>query len=99
MKAKKQLLKKRQKLATLQDRKSCGFPLDEDKSSDLYKQNLALKRSKSAYKPIVYTGTSQQALNKFFKQIELVFQTKLLIYQREKNKCIYADACFGGISS
>ena len=82
LEAKKQLLKKRQKLATLQDRKSRGFPLDKDKSFDLYKQDLALKQSKSAYKLVVYTGTSQRALNEFFKQVELVFRTKPLTYQR-----------------
>ena len=37
LEAKKRLLKKRQKLAILQDKKSREFPLNKDKSSNLYK--------------------------------------------------------------
>lgn len=88
-----------QRQARLRDRASRGFPVDDDVGSESYKQRLTLERAKSARSPELYSGENQRALDDFFNQLDLVFQTKPLTYSADKDKCVYAAGYLSGIPS
>lgn len=97
--AKKRLISLRQELAWLRDQASRGYPADENIRFESFKHQLALERSKSVHEPDVYTGRNQRALDDFFKQVALVFETKPLTYRLDKDKCVYAAGQLAGILS
>ena len=47
----------------------------------------------------MYLGQSQRALDTFFQQVDLVFETKLLTYCLEDKKCVYAAGFLSGVFS
>ena len=80
----------RQKLAWLWDEKAWRFSVEDDIRSEAFKQQLTMEQAKSVRELNVYLGQSQKALTDFFKQIDMVFEIKPLIYWLEVDKCIYA---------
>ena len=85
----------------MREQKTRGFSLlaDEEIRTDNFKQRLALERAKSVWDPDVYLGQSQQALDTFFQQVDLVFETKPLTYCLEGKKCVYAADFLSSVPS
>ena len=95
------LITSQRKLEKMRERKALGFPLpaDEEIGTNDFKQRLALERAKSVRDPDVYLGQSQRALDTFFQQVDLVFETKPLTYRREDKKCVYAAGFLSSVPS
>ena len=47
----------------------------------------------------MYSGQNQRALDTFFQQVDLVFETKPLTYRLEDEKCVYAASFLSGVPS
>ena len=95
------LITSQRKLEKMRERKALGFslPADEEIGTDDFKQGLALKQAKSVQDPDVYLGQSQRALDIFFQQVNLVFETKPLKYRWEDKKCVYTAGFLSSVPS
>ena len=99
LRAEERLIETRQELARLCDWAAWGLLVDAEIESGTFKQQLALERSRSVRKPDVYSGGSQRALDIFFGQVALVFETKPVTYRHDNDKCVYAAGRLAGIPS
>ena len=88
---------RRAEIRQLEEERDRGFAPAEQltepkaKRARFDKDQLAFERAKEVRRPDVYTGQSQNHLDRFFRQVETTFRTKLTIYSNDEDKCVSAE--------